>query len=213
MAFGLLPVTFAMSPHILVLYGTTHGQSGKIASAVATSMRAEGAAVTVANVNEVWRHDPRAFTSIVVVAPVHAGKFPGAVRQWARRHRVSLASRPAAFVAVCLAIVHRTPKVDQDLRTILENFSAATGWRPTETKIVAGALKYTKYGWLTRWMMKRIVAKAGGDVDTSRDFEYTDWDDLHEFSIRFLRQVNAARSQPAETPGSESGLPELLVKT
>ena len=27
-------------------------------------------------------------------------------------------------------------------------------------------------------MMKRIVAKAGGDTDTSKDYVYTDWADL-----------------------------------
>ena len=203
----------AMPPHILVLYGTTHGQSRKIASAVATSLRAEGATVTLANVNEAWSDDPRDSTAVVVVAPVHAGRFPGGVRQWVRRHRMALDSRPAAFVAVCLAIVHRTPKVDQDLRAVLDRFSTETGWRPRETKIVAGALKFTKYGWLTRWMMKRIVAKAGGDVDTSRDFEYTDWEDLHDFSVRFLRQFNPARPQPIDTRGSGSALPESLVET
>ena len=180
-----------MSPRILVLYATTHGQSGKIASAMATSLRAEGATVTLANVNEAWSDEPRDFMAVLVVAPVHAGRFPGAVREWVRRHLTALASRPAAFVAVCLAIVRRTPKVDQDLRAVLDGFSAETGWRPTETKIVAGALKYTRYSWLTRWMMKRIVAKAGGDVDTSRDYEYTDWEDLHDFSVRFLRQFTA----------------------
>ena len=60
------------------------------------------------------------------------------------------------------------PKVQEELQRILNRFFQATGWRPAETEIVAGALKYTKYNFLKRWMMKRIVAKAGGDTDTSR---------------------------------------------
>ena len=41
-------------------------------------------------------------------------------------------------------------------------------------KHVAGALLYTRYNIFKRWIMKRIVAKAGGDTDVSRDYDYTD---------------------------------------
>jgi menaquinone-dependent protoporphyrinogen oxidase len=36
--------------------------------------------------------------------------------------------------------------------------------------------------------MKRIVAKAGGDTDTTRDYEYTDWEDLRRFAQDFARK-------------------------
>ena len=37
--------------------------------------------------------------------------------------------------------------------------------------------------------MRRIVAKAGGDTDTTRDYEYTDWDDLWAFARAFGRRL------------------------
>jgi menaquinone-dependent protoporphyrinogen oxidase len=37
--------------------------------------------------------------------------------------------------------------------------------------------------------MKRIEAKGGGDTDTTRDFEYTDWDDVRAFGQEFARQI------------------------
>ena len=57
------------------------------------------------------------------------------------------------------------------------------------TTMVAGALADTKYNWFIRSMMKRIAAKAGGDTDTSRDYEYTDWPALSRFSVQFARRV------------------------
>ena len=45
--------------------------------------------------------------------------------------------------------------------------------------------------------MRRIVAKAHGDVDTSRDYVYTDWDDLEEFVIRFGTGVSGVRETVA----------------
>jgi menaquinone-dependent protoporphyrinogen oxidase len=40
-------------------------------------------------------------------------------------------------------------------------------------------------------MMVRIVRKAGGDTDTSRDYEYTDWTDLRAFAEKFARSLPA----------------------
>jgi menaquinone-dependent protoporphyrinogen oxidase len=37
--------------------------------------------------------------------------------------------------------------------------------------------------------MKRIVQKAGGDTDTSRDYEYTDWNDRRAFAEQFVQLV------------------------
>ena len=39
--------------------------------------------------------------------------------------------------------------------------------------------------------MKWIVRRAGGDTDTSRDYEYTNWADLRGFADRFNRIVSA----------------------
>ena len=106
-----------------------------------------------------------------------------------RGHADALRERPTAFVSVCLAVLARSAKVDRDLAAILERFSKDTGWQPAETKVVAGALLYRQYGWLKRWIMRRTVRKAGGDTDTSRNYEYTDWKDLEEFTERFAAHL------------------------
>jgi menaquinone-dependent protoporphyrinogen oxidase len=76
-------------------------------------------------------------------------------------------------------------KPRQEILQIMRRFLDRCGWQPTITKMVAGALPYTRYSWIKRMMMRRIVAKAGGDTDTSRDYEYTDWNDLRAFSCDF----------------------------
>ena len=85
--------------------------------------------------------------------------------------------------------------MDQTLKTIMDGFLAETGWKPSITKVVAGALPYTRYNWFIRRVMKRIAAKAGGDTDSTRDYEYTDWQDLRrfteEFGVLVARRVTA----------------------
>jgi len=159
---------------VLVLYGTTDGHTRKIADFVGDTLRSRRARIDLVEA----RHGdvrPEDYAAVVVAASVHARGYQRAVKRWVRAHAQGLAARPTAFVSVCLGVLQEGPKVHQDLANIVERFRAETGWRPTVTKIVAGALLYTHYWWLKRWVMKRIAGKAGGGTDTSRDYEYTDW--------------------------------------
>ena len=178
-------------PRVLVLFGTTEGQTAKIAQALALAMRDQGAEVDVA---DAATHDPDAapYAAVIVAASVHAGGYQGEIRRWVRSHAAALHQRETAFVSVCLGVLENNPETDRELQAIRERFLAETGWRPTVIKVVAGALPYSKYNWLKRWLMKRIVRKAGGDIDTSRDYEYTDWDDVRQFGAAFAHKLPQA---------------------
>ena len=173
---------------ILVLFGTTEGQTAKIAQALAHAIRAEGADVDVIDA-DTHSPAPEPYAGVVVAASVHAGRYQRSVRRWVRTHAWALHNRETAFVSVCLGILEHEPETDRELQAIQERFLSETGWRPSVTKVVAGALPYTKYNWLKRAIMKRIVRKAGGDTDTSRDYEYTDWHDVRRFGTAFGHRV------------------------
>jgi menaquinone-dependent protoporphyrinogen oxidase len=178
---------------ILVVFGTTEGQTAKVAAAIAASLRTHDVTVDVVEAGTV-RVDPTGYEGVVVAASVHASGYQRAVRRWLRANAGALNARPTAFVSVCLGVLQADPNVQRDVTDIARRFVAAAEWRPSVIKIVAGALPYTRYNWLKRWMMRRIVAKAGGDTDTSRDFEYTDWTDLRAFAQQFAGMVVAARA-------------------
>ena len=180
-------------PRILVVYGTTDGHTAKVAGALVEALQQNGAVTDIHAANDA-APDPQSYDAVLVAASVHAGGYQRSVRRWVRTHAEALASKPTAFVSVCLGVLQHEPEVQRDLQKILDDFIASTGWRPGVTKLVAGALLYTKYGWLRRLAMKRIVAKAGGDTDTSRDYEYTDWDELRRFAADFAAGLSVATS-------------------
>jgi menaquinone-dependent protoporphyrinogen oxidase len=175
---------------VLVLYGTTEGHTAKIAGAIADTLRANGIGVDVV---EAGMDAPRAgdYDGVVVAASVHASRYQRSVQQWVQNNREALAGKPSAFISVCLGVLQWQPEVQREVNASVDRFLMTTGWRPMWTKSVAGALAYTKYGRLTRWIMQRIAAKAGGDTDTTRDYEYTDWQDVRAFAERFGRVVVA----------------------
>jgi menaquinone-dependent protoporphyrinogen oxidase len=186
---------------LLVIFGTTDGHTAKIAAAIENTLRTEhGAAVHVTEPRG-GVPSPDDYEAVIVAASVHGGKFQKNITTWVQSHAVTLNAKPSAFVAVCLGVLQHEPAVRAEVQAIVARFLTGTDWHPTRTITVAGALPYTRYGWLKRWMMKRIVAKAGGDTDTTRDYEYTNWDELHAFSEEFGRiaasQSSAALRMPA----------------
>ncbi len=82
-------------------------------------------------------------------------------------------------------------------RRILDGFLARVGWRPRLTSSIAGAVNYTKYGFLLRWYMKRASAWGGGATDTTRDHEYTDWAQVESFASEIAALVGAGSTVPA----------------
>ena len=65
---------------------------------------------------------------------------------------------------------------------MIQAFLEQTGWRPDRVQSVAGALRYSRYNWALRFVMKWIASKAAGPVDASQDYEYTDWSGLERFA-------------------------------
>jgi menaquinone-dependent protoporphyrinogen oxidase len=179
------------------VYGTTDGHTSKIAAALADVLRAGRASVDVFDAAGRENPSPDSYDATIVVASVHVGAFQRAVRRWVWEHRVGLAANPSAFVAVCLAVLDHDPATDRNIAAIVERFLGRTGWTPSLRKVVAGALLYTHYGWLKRQIMRRIARRAGGDTDITRDYEYTDWQDLEAFAREFRRLVTKPGPAPS----------------
>lgn len=176
---------------VLVLYGTTDGHTGKVAARLADMLGARSLEVTVANARNQDPH-PGAYDGVIVCASLHAGGYQACVQDWVKRHAAELEGKTTAFVTVCLGVLQPEVAVHHELERLRARFLAATGWQPTVVKFVAGALLYREYNWLKRLVMLRIVRKAGGDTDTSRNYEYTDWLDLDAFATEFAWRLQAA---------------------
>ena len=180
---------------ILIIFGTTDGHTAKIARFMGDTLQGTGASITVVQPTGT-APSPAGYDAVIVAASVHGGKFQQPVARWVQAHADALKARPSAFIAVCLGILQHEPAVEEEVHAIVTRFLTGAGWEAGSTLIVAGALPYTRYGWLKRWMMRRIVAKAGGDTDTSRDYEYTDWIALRAFCEQFGKRVALVADAP-----------------
>ena len=183
---------------ILIFFGTTDGHTAKVAHALGENLQNAGATVNIVD-SGAGHTDPRPmdYDAVIVAASIHISAYQHSVSRWIRAHNRDLNGMPTAFLSVCLGVLQPEPEVQKELTRIMEKWFASVGWRPTVSRSVAGALPYSRYGWLKRWMMHRMSRKAGVETDTSRDYEYTDWDELRAFAESFRERVERTHVVPA----------------
>ncbi|MDI4702909.1 hypothetical protein MJI37_34760, partial [Salmonella enterica subsp. enterica serovar Cerro] len=56
----------------------------------------------------------------------------------------------------------------QDSR-LLPHIEISRLWRPDYCAVIAGALRYPRYRWYDRLMIKLIMKMSGGETDTSKE--------------------------------------------
>lgn len=177
---------------ILVVYGTTHGHTAHVAASIAGDLRAMRLDVDVIEAGKGNDPSPSAYDGIIVAASVYRGHYQPSVRQWLHAHVREFGDRPTAFVSMCLGVLQQDEKTRAEVQAIMQRLLDDVAWSPAMVRTFPGALLYTQYNFVLRWVMKRIVSKAGGDTDTSRDYVYTRWEDVRAFAAEFGRRVAAA---------------------
>jgi menaquinone-dependent protoporphyrinogen oxidase len=172
---------------ILIGYGTTEGQTARIAAHIAEVIRSHGIEAEAWDLKQskdagLDRHD-----AVIVGGSIHMGKHEDYVVDFVRKNRLKLEGLPSAFFSVSLAAHGDTANAE----AYLARFEQETGWQPAQVGLFGGALLYRQYGFLKRLMMKKIVSdKPGGlSTDTSRDHVYTDWDEVERFAEAFLERL------------------------
>jgi menaquinone-dependent protoporphyrinogen oxidase len=179
-------------PRILLLYATTEGQTGLIAERIARALREKAHSVDLLPADaDPAPLDPAAYDGVMVGASIHYGRHPAYLRTLIRRHRDALAARPSAFFSVSLSAGGPRPKPKAAQR-YLDKFLRQTGWRPQLTATIAGAVRYSLYGPIKRRVMIVFVGLGGGETNTSRDYEYTDWDAVDRFADAYAHRLNQA---------------------
>ncbi|WP_439027222.1 flavodoxin domain-containing protein [Haloarchaeobius sp. DT45] len=191
----------------LVCYGTGEGQTAKVADAITDDLTARGHSVTELDITAVPPElDVAAFDAVLVGASIHMGAHQKQIVAFVRDNRLALSARPSAFFQVCLSSAAEDEERQLEAARYVEEFVEKTNWHPDRVASFAGAIRYSEYGFLKRVMMKKIASEATGDTDTSRDYEYTDWDAVDRFAVGFAEFVEGRGDETAagETETSDT---------
>ena len=176
---------------IPVFYATTEGHTRRVAERLVAIFRDRGFTSRAIDVgsSDVDHVDWARVRAAIVGASLHAHRHQRSAGAFVREHAADLNGHPSAFFSVSLAAASASPDERAAAAGLARDFPSAGGWHADETLSVAGRLAYTQYGIVTRFIMKRIARRHGAPADTSRDHEFTNWDEVARLADRIARRI------------------------
>ncbi len=175
---------------ILILYGTLEGQTAKVAERMADTLRNKGQQVTTLSVEQLpTNFEVNNFDATIIGGSIHMGDYPNQLKKFVMTNLDWLNNVPSAFFTVCMGIHSQHVETREEAGHFGEDFVAQSGWHPKLIETFAGAVKYTQYNFVTRFIMKLISKREGGSTDTSHDHEYTDWETVDCFAEKFMAVI------------------------
>lgn len=177
---------------IPVFYATTEGQTRHIAEHVAAVLREHGRSSAAIHIGspEARAIDWSRLHGAIVGASIHAQWHHKEAYAFVKEHLAHLNRLPSAFFSVSLSAASASPEEQEAARRLAAAFPAVNEWKPNVILSIAGRLAYTQYGFLKRALMKRIARKEGAPTDTSRDYEFTNWEKVDRMARAFIGLLN-----------------------
>ncbi|THU05481.1 menaquinone-dependent protoporphyrinogen IX dehydrogenase [Lampropedia puyangensis] len=179
-----------MPSTIAILHASRFGQAEKIAHVVAAELSARGFSAPVTSLAAAlssqeeghhpipaWATSKGKVAGVVLIASIRYGHFAPELESFIEANKTWLANVPTAFASVSLTArkpEKNTPQTHPYTRRFLQRMHRR-GWHPETVAVFAGALRYPRYGWLDKAMIRLIMRITGGETNPSTNSEYTDW--------------------------------------
>lgn len=189
-----------MPSRIVIVYGTTDGQTARIAARIGEVLRDSGYQVELADARGPVPQLAGA-AAVLVGASLRYGHYQRSVERFAREHRAALEALPNAFFALSLSAARPNPRAQAEVQKSIDRFAQKTGWTPRQRAPMAGALTWTRYGPFTRLILLLLLKMLKAtETDTSRDYEMTDWDAVARFARDFAASLGDQPSRVGTRP-------------
>lgn len=172
---------------ILIAYATIEGQTGKIARFVRELLREAGHSVRLFDTSD-GSAEPGldAASKVILAAPVHERRHPDDFEIFVTARRADLAKRQTLFLSVSMSAAF--PEGREEAQDYVTEMVMRTGFEPTRTELVAGAIRTERYDYYATQVLRHVVLD-GRPVDPSAGpHEFTDWAVLESAVREFAEQ-------------------------
>lgn len=159
---------------VLLIYGTTEGQTRKIAEFTSDHLSKAGHDVDVRDSRRAANTDLSAFDAVILAGSVHEKRHQESLENFVFAHRSQLSTVPTLLISVSLSIAFENG--ESEARDYVRSFTERTAFEPGAVALVAGALKVDQYDYYMSQIVEFVVMKD--QEESLQDREFTDWDGL-----------------------------------
>jgi menaquinone-dependent protoporphyrinogen oxidase len=163
---------------ILVAFGTSEGQTQKIAEAVAARLHGLGHDAHVFDTaGSPAGLDVDSYDKIIVAGSVHQKRHQESVEDFVTaKLRELQKNKSTLFLSVSLSAAFSEGLAEA--QSYVDAFLTSTGWKPAQSLLVGGALQYTEYDYFQQQVIEHIVLKGHKVEGPKVDLEFTNWASL-----------------------------------
>ncbi len=168
----------------LFLYSSREGQTKKILHYIEEELK--DFECEVMDLHLVDEIDFTHYDRVLIGASIRYGHLNKKLYQFIGKNLKQLQTNNVAFFCVNLT----ARKEDQGKDTpegsaYIKTFLKKSPWQPSLIGVFAGALYYPRYKWFDRVMIRFIMNMTGGETDTTKEVEYTNWNKVSLFTDKF----------------------------
>ena len=165
----------------LMLFSTRDGQTREIAAYLCSQLNELGTDTAMIDLNRTDDIEWQLYDRVIIGASIRYGHFHPALDRFVKKHAAVVQSMPSAFFSVNL-VARKPEKRSPQTNSYTRKFLLRSPWQPDSCAVFAGALRYPRYGWFDRFMIRLIMKMTGGETDTRKEVVYTDWEQVAGFA-------------------------------
>ena len=160
----------------IFIYSSSNGQSLKICEALNKNKES-----LIIDMDMLKTTKLDNFDQIVIGASVKYGDHNKEVYEFVKKNRVLLEKKKTVFFSVN-ATARKSEKNKPKTNPYIIKFLKKTNWTPDHIGVFAGMIDFPNYNFIEKYIIKLIMWITNGPTDTSKTFEFTNWEDVKKFS-------------------------------
>ena len=164
----------------IFIYSSSNGQSLKICETL--NEEKESLILNIDRLNSVNLDN---FDQIIIGASVKYGDHNKKIYNFIKNNKILLKTKKTVFFSVN-ATARKSEKNTPNTNPYIIKFLKKTNWKPDHIGVFAGKIDFPNYNFLEKYIIKFIMWITNGPTDTTKTYEFTDWDAVKKFS----REIN-----------------------
>ena len=121
------------------------------------------------------------YDTVVIGASIRYGKYREEIFEFIKENEELLNSKDNAFFSVNV-VARKENKNKPETNPYLIKFLNKISWQPKILDVFAGKIDYPNYKFLDKYAIKFIMWITKGPTDTSKVYEFTDWNRVKSFA-------------------------------
>jgi menaquinone-dependent protoporphyrinogen oxidase len=160
----------------IIIYSSVDGHTKEICEKIAGHMIGDPDIFSVDDNPEIQNYE-----KIIIGASIRYGKYRTKLFDFIESNIEIINERKMLFFQLML-LLEKLKKIHLIQTLMYRKFLNSTTWIPNKVEVFAGKIDYPKYKFLDKYAIKFIMWITKGPTDTSKKYEFTDWDKVKNFA-------------------------------